>query len=609
MTHSYDEMRSEKSCDAAERWMLDRRSFLLAGLLGLGGCQSWFSKGKTDLSSAELPDDDGTIYVSNMTRVWGAAPTRINGVGMVTELPGTGSAPRPSRYRDELAEELRIREVEDPNTLLSADWTSLAVLTGWIPAGARKGQTFDVQVGLDPNSDTSSLEGGFLMPARMNPIKTAGGQIMKGRFAATATGPVLTESIFRDANSSAVKGVIAGGGSVMMDRPFGFRMKSDHRSIKEAIAVTKAMNQRFNYIENAQREPVASAKNDQAIELQVPQIYRDNVYRYLHVLRNVAVAETSARQVTRLEQLEQQLANPETTEVASLRLEAIGNASVGVLERALRNPLPKVRFMAAMALTYLGKTSGCGELGQLAADEWAFRWHALTALSALPQPEARTELQKLLHQPSVETRYGAVRSLIQRGESEGEMTIDRFGKHGENFSLNTIYSTADPVVHIAKFKQPEIAVFNADQTVLPGLVFVARNWTIKSRSDQMVEIIHYQSDGADQPVRCSALVTDVVRTLGQMDAKYSMVVRMLRQAANEQLLQGRLVINALPESDRAYTPSSNQSESMPAMFAGEDRSTESFDEVDETEAELHDIRKASEEATLLGKLKGLSLGK
>lgn len=590
---------------------MDRRSFLLAGLLGLGGCQSWFNKSKPDLRSAELPDDQGTIYVSDWTRIWGAAPTRIDGVGMVSELDGTGSAPRPSRFRDELTEELRIRELDNPNQLLSADWTSLVLLTGWIPAGARKGQKFDVTVGLDPNSDTNSLEGGFLMPARMNPIKaTSSGQIMKGTYAASVTGPVLTESLFSTVDAASKnRGIVAGGGTVMIDRPVGFRMKSDHRTINKSVTVTKAVNNRFNYIENSQREPVANAKNDQSIELQIPEIYRDNVYRYLHVLNNVAVNESAAKQLTRLEQLEQQLGDPDTAEVASLRLEAIGEASLGVLERALRNPSPKVRFMAAMALTYLGQTTGCTELGVLATDEWAFRWHALTALSALPQPEARSELQKLLHVSSVETRYGAVRSLTQRGESEGEMSIERFGKTGENFAMNTVFSTAEPVVHVAKYKAPEIVVFNPEQTFQPGLIFVAKGWTIKTRSDETVEMTHYRPNNADHTVRCSTMVTDVIRNMGQMNANYSLVVQLLRQAASENLLEGRLVIDALPEANRAYSGSNSESE-LPEMFAGgESSKSQKSDDIDETLAEINDMEQVKEESTFIGKFKSITKGR
>lgn len=639
--------------DRSERWLVDRRSFLLAGLLGLGGCQSWIARGQSPETKpgVGLPGDD-TTYVGDMTRVWGAAPAIISGVGMVSELSGTGSAPAPSRYRDELTEDLRTREVQEPNQLLSADWTSLVVLKGLAPAGARKGQNFDVFVTLDPGSLTTSLESGFLMPARMTPkqqVRT--GEVLAGRLAATATGPVLIDQLFGSEKPNAlVSGVVPGGGAMMVDRPFGLQTKDEHQSIREAMLVTKSINGRFNYFENAQRHPVAKAKNDRVIELVVPTIYQDNVTRYLHVLRNVAIDESPSKQVNRLELLEQRLQDPATAEVASLRLEAIGENGVAILERALRSSNEKVRFVSALALTYQGKNSACEELGRLAASQWAFRWHALTALSAIPDSAARNQLRQMLQAQSVETRYGAVRCLTQRGENDAEMVIESFGKNGENFSLNTVFSTSEPVVHIARFKKPEIVIFNPDQKILPGFLFVGNGWTIKSGSDQSVEISHFRSNGGDKTVRCTSDLTDLIRTLAQMEITYSLVIQILKQAAAEKLLDGRLVINALPKPNRTYTPNARaagdgstpgsfsgdqedgeqiQGGAMPEMFQGEMESapgelgssemdpdiagmetgaedassTASVSKTSKASAQQHDLDQARQSNSLFGKLK------
>jgi len=605
------------SADRSEAWMVDRRSFLLAGLLGLGGCKSWINRGKGSdaVTAPTLPGDEGVKFVSDLSRVWGASPARITGVGMVSELNGTGSAPAPSKFRDELTAELRTRQINEPNKLLSSDWTSLVILNGIAPAGIRKGQGFDVFVTLEPGSTTSSLEGGYLMPARLTPQQiTNSGQVLNGQLAGNVTGPVLTYDLFEsEGRTTKINGIVPGGGVMTIDRPFGFQTKEENRSIREAVLLTKSINNRFNYFDNSQRQPVANAKNDIVIELQVPAIYRDNVYRYLHVLRNIVVAETASQQVNRLEALEQLIMDPETAELASIRLEAIGENGTAILERALRSPEEKVRFMAAMALTYQGKNTGCPELGRLAESQWAYRWHAFTALSALPDPVARKELQKLLHVKSVETRYGAVRSLTQRGETDSEMMIENFGKSGENFSLNTIYSTADPIIHVAKFKRTEIAVFNPDQKIKPGMLFVGSGWTIKSRNDQFVEIINYRSEGGDRTVRCSNMATDVIRTLGQMGANYTLLVQWLKQASIEQYLEGRLVINALPKANRAYNPAS-ASDSMPDMFQGEMESApgtlKEEDPIATTDgtADLESKETSKSSSSFVGKLKDTFTG-
>lgn len=558
------------SADRSEQWLCHRRSFLLAGLLGLGGCKSWnlgADRSKASLAAAA----DKLPYVSTMTQVWGAAPARIDGVGMVSELAATGSAPAPSRFRDELLEDLRVRNVPEPNKLLSENWTSLVLLQGILPAGCRTGSPFDVFVGLDPGSGTTSLEGGFLLPARLTPVRVGGGKVLQGSLAGTATGPVVVHSVFDgESRGSKVSGVVPGGGRSSLKRQIGLQTTAEFRTIKDAMIVASAINARFNYIENSQRQPVANPKSDITIELEVPEIYRSNINRYFHVLRNVAIGESPAAQVSRLESLEQQLRDPATAETASLRLEALGEIGIAVLERALRDPDPKVRFMAAMSLVYQEKAVACAELGRLAEEQWAFRWHALTALTAIPNPAGKEALRKLLQSKSIETRYGAVRCLVDGDKDDADVMVESFGPGGEdkkNFAVKTVFSTAEPVIHLARFKEPEVVIFNPAQTLRPGFSFVVMGWTINSRNDGIVEIKHYPLDGRDRRVESGSQLIEVLRSLGKINANYSLVVRFLKQAAAEQALDGRLVINALPKPERAYDPTGSQM-TTPDMFQG-----------------------------------------
>jgi hypothetical protein len=404
--------------------------------------------------------------------------------------------------------------------------------------------------------------------------------------AGTPTGPVVVNALFDGpSRGSQVAGLVPGGGRSTIQRQIGLQTADDFQTIRDAVAVTTAINGRFNYIVNSQRQPVANAKSDRTIELEVPEIYRSNINRYLHVIRNVAVTETPAAQVSRLETLEQMLQDPATTEVASLRLEALGEMGVAILERALRHGDPKVRFMAAMALVYQEKPIACEELGRLAEDQWAFRWHALTALAAIPHPAGKDNLRKLLHARSVETRYGAVTSLVQDNLEDEEVMVEMFGPGDsaqQNFSVKTVFSTAEPIVHLARYKSPEIVIFNPDQSIRGDFHFVEVGWTIHCGSENKVQIKKFQADGRDQSTQCSARLGDVLRCLGQFNATYSFVVKFLQQAAKDQALEGRLVINALPKSQRAYDPAAGNL-AMPDMFqAGLAEGEGSVEEVVET---------------------------
>ena len=53
--------------------------------------------------------------------------------------------------------------------------------------------------------------------------------------------------------------------------------------------------------------------------------YKDNVARYMQVLRNVAINESPTSLQSRLMFLEQQLSDPLTSANAAIRLEAIGD--------------------------------------------------------------------------------------------------------------------------------------------------------------------------------------------------------------------------------------------------------------------------------------------
>jgi hypothetical protein len=559
------------SADRSEQWLCHRRSFLLAGLLGMGGCKSWnlgADRSKTSLSDSTVK----LSYVSNMTHVWGAAPARIDGVGMVSELAATGSAPAPTRFRDELVEDLRVRNVPEPNKLLSENWTSLVLMQGILPAGCRNGSPFDVFVSVEPGSGTTSLEGGYLMPARLTPIRMGAGKVLQGSLAGTATGPVVVHSVFDgESRGSKVAGIVPGGGRSSLKRAIGLQTKSEYRTIKDSMIVTAAINARFNYIENSQRQPVANAKSDMSIELPIPEIYQSNVNRYFHVIRNIAIGESAAAKVSRLESLEQQLRDPATAETASLRLEALGDIGIAVLERALRHSDPKVRFMAAMSLIYQEKAIACEELGRLAEEQWAFRWHALTALAAIPNPAGKEALRKLLQAKSVETRYGAVRCLVTNDKDDEEVMVESFGPGDDdkkNFAVKTVFSTSEPVIHLARYKEPEVVIFNPDQSLRPGFSFVVMGWTINRRDDGKVEIKHFPLDGRDQRVECDSRLGDVLRGLGKINASYSLVVRFLKQASADKALDGRLVVNALPKPERAYDPASGGI-ALPDMFQGD----------------------------------------
>ena len=152
---------------------------------------------------------------------------------------------------------------------------------------------------------------------------------------------------------------------------------------------------------------VATPKRDNYIELAVHPRYKYNIARYVMVIRNMAVQESPSERVMRIAALERRLLEPATAARAALQLEAIGDEAIPVLLQGLTAPSTEVRFYAAEALAYLDREEAAPLLLTAAKEIPAFRWHALTALAAMDHVAAYEALNQLLHEPSVETRYGA----------------------------------------------------------------------------------------------------------------------------------------------------------------------------------------------------------
>ena len=84
------------------------------------------------------------------------------------------------------------------------------------------------------------------------------------------------------------------------------------------------MNRRFNTFQKGMKTGMAKAKTDEFIELAVHPRYKDNIDRYIQVVRALAINESSPERMQRIATLEGQLLDPATAADAAIQLEAIG---------------------------------------------------------------------------------------------------------------------------------------------------------------------------------------------------------------------------------------------------------------------------------------------
>ncbi len=494
----------------------------------------------------------------------------LEGVGLVVGLDGTGGDPPPSTYREILADDMRRRGIDDPETILRSPNTALVIVRAYLPPMIRKGEAFDVEVRVPEGDTTKSLNGGWLLETELSESAIIPGQgVMKGHILAKAKGPLLVTSGEGKSDNTGLKrrGKILGGGISKKDRDLRIQLRSDFRSVRQSKRIADKIGQRFfAYNESGLREPLAKALTDQTIELKVLARYKDNYPRYREVIRNIAFRETPVARHVRMEKLKSQLLDPDKTELAALQLEAIGNDAIPILKTGLKNPSLEVRFNSAVALAYLGQAEAVPVLGESAVQERAFRVYALAALSTIDDGEAHLLLRKLTNAQtddegktidSAELRYGAFRALWTLDKRDpylnGEMMKESNADH-ELFALHTLPTSGEPIIHLTQHRRSEIVLFGEEQKFKTPLTVRAGNHilvTAQPGTDRIV-LSKYKVGYEDKRKEVSTRVSDVIRTAVELGASYPDVAQMLLQAASQQNLSSRIEIDALPQGGREF---------------------------------------------------------
>ena len=428
---------------------MKRRPFLLLCTTSLlGGCSTWNLLAPPKSEAPSDPADDQPHTVGDLAIPFGMFPVKLEAVGLVAGLHGTGSDPEPSPQRAMLMAEMQRRGVENPNQLLATRNYSLVLVRGFLRPGIQKGDHFDVELRVKDRSETTSLRGGYLLETRLSDMAVIYGKVFDGKVRGIAQGPVLVDPSATEKHNSVQlgRGVVLGGGVAREPRSVGLFLNNAeattmtpeqlrNAAVKSA-RVANAVNRRFSTHKYGIKVGVARAVRGNYVNLIVDPAYKDNLVRYFQVLRAIELQESPAELSQRVAKLKTKLLDPVTATEAAIKLEAIGKPAIDVLIAGAQSQDPKVQFHAAEALAYLDRREAAEPLGK-AARNAAFRSQALTALSVMRDSAAYDQLRELLGVPSAETRYGAFRALtvmcpddsLVKGENFG-VQLSRLGHQG-----------------------------------------------------------------------------------------------------------------------------------------------------------------------------------
>lgn len=513
-----------------------------------------------------------TKLVGDYAAPWGLNAQRIERAALITGLAGTGSDPAPNAQRQSLMADMQARGVVEPNALLASPSTSLVWAHGYLPPGVRRGDRFDIHVEVPADSETTSLNNGWLMETRLAEMAVLGSRIRDGHVLGVAEGPLLVDPVSTGTLDpvSKLRAKVPGGGVALQSRPIGLILAPEHRSVSLSKRIGDCINRRFHTSIRGAKRGVATPKTDRYVELEIPPVYTDNLGRYIRVIRCLAVIEPPGGRHARLELLRRQLSDPVTAPGAAVRLEAMGKEAVPTLRDALESKDAEIRFAAAEALAYLGESAAAAHLAEAATSLRSARPAALAALGTLDDANGIDALRSLLTSSSAETRYGGFRGLWKIDPTSPLVRGDRLG---DACSLHVLDVKGPPLVHVTRSRRPEIVLFGTEHPVGDGLRAEAGPTIVVVVDGPTALVSRFVAGDPDQQADVPARAEAIIRAIVDLGGTYPDVVQFLQQASSHHALTSRLVFDAVAEDDASlsiHEEASARSRDIPSTSADED---------------------------------------
>lgn len=553
-------------------------------LVGLGGCNlmpGWRDKGDSDdqlsklLKVPEMPDLIGEAAIPQ-----GLTFVSVEGVAAINRLPGTGGTVPPSSFRDQLVEEMKKHEVPDPNRFLERSETALVRVQAIIPPGVRRGDPIDLRVISPPQTGATDLHGGWLMDTRLRQQQTLSGALRKSEVLVVGTGQLLTRASSEGGEdiTQKLQGIVLGGGRIQQDRVLGLFIRGEYKHVKIAALMAEAINQRFYFFEGRNRGGIANPREDDYIEITVHPRYRRNIHRLMAVVGKVAAKGESQDTQHRLIELGKRMAEPTTAAEAALQLEALGERAIPTLLEAVRNPDAEIRFHAAEALAYLDRPEAIEPLEQLIAEHPAFRHPGLLALEGMDNLPSLNALRRLMNQPSIETRYGAFRSIRRRPDGKNALRAEPVAA-GVDFY--TVASEAQPFIAVSLVDKAEIVLFGPEcPVVIPDFLMGPGGLMIRADEEQAghLRVSRFRPGADDRRATVPATVSGLLAGIGATGGDYGDCVSVLRAAKQQQFIACNLAIDPLPKAQQAYRGRDSVEPSDPATVPPSNLDAETVEE-------------------------------
>lgn len=559
------------------------------GILGLltillAGCVSPQARMQM-AEEAEKERDLDIRTVGDVTEVGNVAPLQIFGVGLVTNLSGSGHSPH-GFYRDLMQQILLKRSgskdgsivndeakisvrktLDDPNNCL-------VIISGFIPGGARKGERFDVDVTLPAGSKASSLVGGQLQvcwlkvyekAANLSDKYNGSNRVLEGHILGRAHGPLIVGFGNNVDVHELKRARVWHGGTSLIDRPYHFIMKNDDKSIRIANSVASRIN--FMYQDDPSRKKIHSDFNDQenqilnmgnianqlnqkndangmnvhemakpmskdVINVRVPHAYRLDHERFVRVSRFTPLRDTDPNLVRYRQRLQKMLLDPHEAQRAAMRLESLGRASIAALKAGLDSDHPFVRYVSAESLAYVGSTLGVDTLAEIAHKHPIFGVSATLALANLGETICRDRLTEMLTNDEPSLRCAAFHALSKLDETDPRLGTLNLN---DSFWISLVPQAPNRMVYYATGTRPQLMLFGKGITLAAETrMMVGKDFTIAPADEPDKIVVKRITFQGERKRVSSRRLDETLIALAELGATYADAVEFLRKASDYQ---------------------------------------------------------------------------
>jgi hypothetical protein len=494
--------------------------------------------------------DLGTTIGSLAEMSWPES-IRLEGCSLVGGLRGTGSAECPPQIRAYLAQHLLTqfpgRTINIERFIGGSD-TAVVLVEGIMPAVASRNEYFDVRVTALGGTQTTSLEGGFLLGTE---LKTAGTFGIKTKVVADARGPVFIDKISTSEINKRI-GYVLGKGKVLDE--YKVNLVLGGPDFRTTNIIRNRLNELFG-------DGTAKVVLPGRLEVKVPAKYREQKQRFISIMKATYLTQDAEIIRERIKTFIRKLAALQDAYESEIALEAIGNYSLGGLSVLLNVSNEQVRLRAARCMLNLGSDAGFVTLRQIAMNkDSAYRVEALESITTGARRNDAVRIsQRLLRDDDFHMRLAAYEQLRKLDDIAVSQEVI-----ADNFYLEQIAQTPHKSIFVSRSGQPRIVLFGAPMRCSDG-IFVRSadgNITINAPAGQeYVSIIrkHPQRPDVIAQLKSSFELGDIIRTLcekplqkgkqgrGGLGVTYADVIALLKRMCDKGAVKAEFWAGPLPK--------------------------------------------------------------